>query len=85
MNEPEVVERKHDCESLIIRKLLKSIGNINSNIYIMAQHSTVKDDASVFRLSEKAVLSLGMRKEYPAELVDTEPSVKTNEDLGNLD
>jgi len=51
----------------------------------MALHSVVKDEARVLRLLEKRILSAGIKKESPAELVVTKASVKTSRVLGKLD
>lgn len=49
----------------------------------MARLSAVKEDETGCNLEEKDIFKAGIKKEQPAELTDTEPSVYIMHVLGN--
>lgn len=75
---------RQDRESEKIANSLIEVEDIKMRALTMARHSVVKEEEEGWSAAEYEILSSGIKKEQPAELVDTEPSVNIKHLVGKL-
>jgi len=75
LNTLEERDWRQESESVAIRNLLGCKVDMSWSDSTMAKHSAVNEEAVGGRLLVKEIHSSGMKKEYPAEIGETDPSV----------